>query len=195
MRRQTLVGMGFWLLAAAMLMTMFAARARAQGEDEAWQAFHGQMVISDIMIAPADAFESGATMVSALHKAERTTVGARDGFWRLHAVAFLDPAATGALRMRALDVTAPNQREQVKVFDLAGQAGQKILPVADLVLTGAMGFKPGHRYELSIEPAPEEAGTGSPSGIGAAAAAGGGTSASGVGGKTAVYAKGMITLK
>ena len=197
MRRHTVVGMGFWLLAAAMLMTMFAARARAQGEDEAWQAFHGQVVISDIMIAPADAFESGATMVAALHKAERTAVGRRDGFWRLHAVAFLDPAApSGALRLRASDVTAPNQREQVKVFDLVGVAGQKVLPVADLVLTGAMGFKPGHRYELTIEPAPEAPATGLPSaGGGAAVSAGGGTSASGVGGKTAVYAKGMITLR
>jgi len=189
--------MGFWLLAAAMLMTMFAARARAQGEDEAWQAFHGQVVISDIMIAPADAFESGATMVAALRRAERTTVGGRDGFWRLHAVAFLDPAApSGALRMRASDVTVPNQRDQVKVFDLAGAAGQKVLPVADLVLTGAMGFKPGHRYELSIEQAPEEPATGLPSAGGVApVSAGGGGSATGVGGKPAVYAKGMITLK
>lgn len=197
MRRHTVVGMGFWLLAAAMLMTMLATRARAQGEDEAWQAFHGQVVISDIMIAPAAAFESGATMVAALHKAERTAVGGRDGFWRLHAVAFLDPAApSGGLRLRASDVTAPNQREQVKVFDLVGVAGQKVLPVADLVLTGAMGFKPGHRYELTIEPVPEEPATGLPSaGGGAGVTAGGGTSASGVGGKTAVYAKGMITLR
>ena len=194
MRRHALVGMSFWLLAAAILMTVFAARARAQGEDEAWQAFHGQVVISDIMIAPADAFESGATMVAALHKAERSTVGARDGFWRLHAVAFLDPAApSGTLRLRASDVTAPNHREQVKIFDLAGVAGQKVLPVADLVLTGAMGFKPGHRYELTIEQAPEEPASGVPSAGGGGVSAAGATS--GVGGKPAVYAKGMITLK
>jgi hypothetical protein len=190
MRRHVMAGMGFWLLAAALLMTMFAARARAQGEDEAWQAFHGQVVISDILIAPVDAFQSGATMVAALRRAERTAVGGRDGFWRLHAVAFLDPAApSGTLRLRASDVTEPNQREQVKVFDLSGEPGQKVVPVADLVLTGAMGFKPGHKYELAVEQGPPELGTD-------LTTTGGGTGAGAPGaGKTAVYAKGMITLR
>ena len=100
------------------------------------------------------------------------------------------------MRLRALDVTAPNQREPVKVFDLAGEAGQKVLPVADLVLTGAMGFKPGHRYELTIQSAPEEPATGLPSaGGGGGVSAAGAPSTSGVAGKPAVYAKGMITLK
>ncbi len=76
------------------------------------------------------------------------------GSGALHAVAFLDPAAptSGAVRLRATDVTEPNQHDQVRVFDVAGEPGQKVLPLKDLVLTAAMGFKAGHRYELSIEP-------------------------------------------
>ena len=35
MQRKAVVGMGFWLLVAGMLMTMFAFRAHAQGEEEA----------------------------------------------------------------------------------------------------------------------------------------------------------------
>src|SRR5690349_6420364 len=114
MRRDAVLGLGFWFLVAAFL-ALFAVRAHAQGEDEAWQAFHGQLLVSDVMIAPADGFDSGATMVAALHRVERKAVDAtRDGFWRLHVVAFLDPAApSGALRMRATDVTAPDRRVQV----------------------------------------------------------------------------------
>jgi hypothetical protein len=186
-RQHIMVGVGFWLL-VAMFMAMFAMRAHAQGEDEAWQAFHGQVVISDIMIAPAEAFDSGATMVAALHRVERNTVGAREGFWRLHAVAFLDPVLTsGVLRLRALDVTGPNQRDQVRVFDVRGEAGQKVVPLPDLVLTAAMGFKAGHKYELAIERIDDQPTVETLPVAGAAPAA--------ASGKADVCAKGMITLR
>jgi hypothetical protein len=186
-RREVMVGLGFWLL-VAMFMALFAVRAHAQGEDEAWQAFHGQVVISDIMIAPSDAFESGATMVAALRRVERNAVGARDGFWRLHAVAFLDPILTsGTLRLRASDVTAPNQHDQVKIFDVRGQAGQKVVPLPDLVLTAAMGFQAGHKYELAIERVDDQTATDVVPVAGGAPAA--------ASGKADVCAKGMITLR
>jgi len=186
-REAGVVGVGFWLL-VAMFMAMFAVRAHAQGEDEAWQAFHGQVVISDVMIAPSEAFESGATMVAALRRVERNAVGARDGFWRLHAVAFLDPILTsGVLRLRASDVTAPNQRDQVRVFDVRGEAGQKVLPLPDLVLTAAMGFQAGHKYELAIERIDDQPAAEAVPVAGAAPAA--------ASGKADVCAKGMITLR
>jgi hypothetical protein len=187
MQRHAVVGVGFWLL-VAMFMALFAVRAHAQGEDEAWQAFHGQVLISDTMIAPAEAFDSGATMVAALRRVERTTVGERDGFWRLHAVAFLDPAApvSGAVRLRASDVTEPNQHDKVRTFNVEGEPGQKVLPLKDLVLTAAMGFKAGHRYELAIEAgAADEATAGAVAGPAPTAASG----------KADTYAKGMITLR
>jgi hypothetical protein len=178
MRRETVVGVGFWLLVAA-FVSMFALRAHAQGEDEAWQAFHGQVLVSDVMIAPTEAFDSGATLVAALRRVERKAVDARDGFWRLHLVAFLDPAAPSrALRMRATDITAPQHRVQVRLFDVDGEPGQKMLSMKDLVLSGDMGFKPGHQYELAIEQGGDEAPEAKPAA-----------------GKPDVYAKGMITLR
>jgi hypothetical protein len=183
MRREAVLGVGFWLLVAA-FVAMFAVRAHAQGEDEAWHAFHGQVLVSDVMIAPADKFDSGATLVAALRRVERKAVGARDGFWRLHLVAFLDPAAaSGALRMRATDVTAPQHRVQVRLFDVEGAPGQKMLSMNDLVLSGDMGFKAGHQYELAIESGSDEAPEGIAPEVKPAA------------GKPDVYAKGMITLR
>ena len=41
MQRHAVVGVGFWLL-VAMFMALFAVRAHAQGEDEAWAAFTGR---------------------------------------------------------------------------------------------------------------------------------------------------------
>jgi hypothetical protein len=145
-----------------------------------WRHFRGKVVLSDQEIAPASAFASDGLMVSALKRLSRTTIDGVNGFWRFHGVAFLDPApSTGALRLRATDVTDPKHRHEVRVFELTAEPGRTELPLDDFVLTGAMGFEPGHRYEIAIErgggePAPESEHQGR---------------------KPDVYAKGVITLR
>ena len=74
--------------------------------DAAAKAFRGQVILSDVMIAPAAAFPSGDAMVGALQRLKRSTVYGADGFWRLHMVAFPSPApAGGTYRLRATDTT------------------------------------------------------------------------------------------
>jgi hypothetical protein len=198
MQRDVMTGMGFWLLVAAFVALM-VGRVRAEGpgplpfapamspaqtpgvaspsHDEVWSQFHGQVVFSDVLVAPTSAFPSDRVMVAALHRIERNTVEGTDGFWRLHAIAFLDPAPpSGALRLRATDVTIPKQRHEVRVFELATEAGTKELPLNDIVLTDAMGFAAGHKYEVAIERGGEDV-------------------AGGIAGKQDVYAKGVITLR
>jgi hypothetical protein len=116
-----------------------------------WGQFKGQVVFSDIMIASAAQFPSGAAMSEALRRLKRTTVEGAEGFWRLHMVAFLDPAPrVTSFRLRATDVTDPKDRHEVKMFEIDGQPGQNELEVNDLVLTEVMGFQRGHRYEIAV---------------------------------------------
>ena len=117
-----------------------------------WGQFKGQVVFSDIMIASAAQFPSDAAMSEALRRLKRTTVeGGAEGFWRLHMVAFLDPAPrVTSFRLRATDVTDPKDRHEVKMFEIDGQPGQNELAVNDLVLTEVMGFERGHRYEIAV---------------------------------------------
>ncbi len=93
-------------------------------------------------------------MSEALRRLKRTTVEGVDGFWRLHMVAFLDPApAGGSFRLRATDVTDPKDRREVKMFEVDGQPGQTTSwPINDLVVTEVMGFERGHRYEIAVIP-------------------------------------------
>lgn len=176
-------GAGLWLLVAALVSLLAGVgRARAATGDQAWEKFRGQVLFSDTILAPASAFASEELLVASLGRMGRSTIAGRDGFWRIHAVAFLDPAPTSsALRLRAVDVTQPGQRTEVKVFELTASPGQRELTLPDFVLSDAMGFKSGRRYELAIERG----------GTGASASA----SATATEGKADVYAKGVITLK
>jgi hypothetical protein len=135
--------------------------------------FHGQVLFSDIMIASPAQFPSDAAMSEALRRLKRTTVEGTDGFWRLHMVAFLEPAPQGtSFRLRATDVTDPKDRRQVKMFEIDGQPGQTELEINDLVVTNVMGFERGHRYEIAVMPRGDDLPAG----------------------KGDVYAKGVITL-
>ena len=175
MRREAaLAGFAFWMLVAAFL-ALVGGRARAQDRvapgprvasitpapavpppavaAPAPSQFQGQVVFSDVLIAPASQFPTPAAMTEALRRLKRTTVEGADGFWRLHMVAFLDHAAeTGSFQLRATDVTDPKDRRAVKTFDVEGQPGQNELPINDLVLTETMGFLRGHRYEVTVVP-------------------------------------------
>jgi len=192
------VGMAFWFLVLGFLVLMIG-RARAadpapeaapapsapsalvttpapglSAVDVAAKAFRGQVVFSDVLIAPASEFPSGDALVGALQRLKRSTVQGTEGFWRLHMVAFPSPVpTTGTYRLRATDTTNPKERKRVKVFEIGGQTGQAELEVKDLVLTDVMGFKPGHRYEIDV-----------------VSAAGDDATA----GKEDVYAQGVITL-
>jgi len=179
MRRDAAVaGVGFWFLVMAFLALM-VGRARADvpadpGSEAAWKQFHGKLVFSDILIAQPAQFQSGDQMVEALNRLKRTAVQGTDGFWRMHMVAFLDPVPqTTNFRLRATDVTRPQDRHEVKVFEVSGEPGQVELAINDLVLTEVMGFERGHRYEIAILPGGDDL---PPAG------------------KGDVYAKGVITL-
>jgi hypothetical protein len=188
------VGIAFWFLVAA-LMALMIGRARAAEPapgaagpsalittpapglstvDLAAKTFRGQVVFSDILIAPASEFPSGDALVGALHRLRRNSVEGTDGFWRLHMVAFPSPVPpSGTYRLRATDTTNPKERKQVKVFEIGGQTGQAELEVKDLVLTDVMGFQSGHRYEIAVVGSGDDDGTA---------------------GKEDVYAQGVITL-
>jgi hypothetical protein len=138
-----------------------------------WGQFHGQVVFSDVLIAPAAQFPSAAAMTDALKRLKRTTVEGVGGFWRLHMLAFLDPTPkSGAFELRATDVTDPKDPHEVRLFDVDGNPGDHELSVNDLVVTEVMGFARGHRYEIAVIPRRDD----QPAG------------------KGDVYAKGVITL-
>jgi hypothetical protein len=180
MRREAaMVGLGLWLLVSA-LVALIGGRVRADtsvpppaaATGANWGQFRGQVVFSDVLIAAPSEFASPSAMTEALQRLKRTTVEGADGFWRLHMVAFLEPAPkAGSFRLRATDVTDPKDRREVKTFEIDGQPGQNQLAINDLVVTEVMGFARGHRYEIAVVP-------------------GGEISA----GKGDVYAKGVITL-
>ena len=160
---------------AALLGCLAAAgRAAAADEEQVWTAFRGQIVFSDVLIAQASDFPSGTVMVAALRRLERPVVDGHDGFWRFHFVAFLDRAPQSAmLRIVATDVTSPKQRREVKVFEVGADPAARELHMNDFVLTDAMGFERGHRYEIAILPGAD----------------------TGAIGKQDVYARGVLTLK
>jgi hypothetical protein len=187
MRREVaLAGLGFWLLVSA-LVALWGGRAHADAPATpaapvatvapvaavTWGQFHGQVVFSDVMIASPAQFPSDTAMSEALRRLKRTTVEGTDGFWRLHMLAFLDPAPPApSFRLRATDVTDPKDRHDVRMFEIDGKPGQKELEINDLVVTEVMGFERGHRYEISVIPRGDDVPAG----------------------KGDVYAKGVITL-
>ena len=148
--------------------------------DEAWQQFHGKVLFSDILFAPPTEFPSPGARAASLRRNGRDAVESSGGFWRLHCLAFLDPAPKAkakakALLVRATDVTTPANRRDVRVFHATVPPNQKVLVLDDLVLTDTIGFERGHRYEISIEGGDDEPGE-APAG------------------KRDVYAKGVVTL-
>jgi hypothetical protein len=188
------VGIALWFLVAAFLAFM-VGRAHAApappvvasvsqpspalndglaAVDVAAQAFRGQVLFSDVMIAPASAFPSGDALVGALQRLKREKVQGTDGFWRLHAVAFPSPVPpTGSYRLRATDTTAGQRHKRVRVFEISAPPGEPELVISDLVLTDVMGFQRGHRYEIAVI---------------------GGDDDGPAAGKGDVYAQGVITL-
>lgn len=146
----------------------------ASAVDTAAKTFRGQVILSDVMIAPAAAFTSGDAMVGALQRLKRTTVHGVDGFWRLHMIAFPSPVpADGTYRLRATDTSDGKQRKPVRVFEISAQPGHPEVEMPDLVLTDVMGFKAGHSYDIAVVRAGDaDAGAG----------------------KEDVYAQGVITL-
>jgi hypothetical protein len=165
---------GLW----AGLMVLWLAHASATANEEAWRQFRGQVVVSDVLLAPS--FGSDRVMIVSLNRMRRSAVDEVKGFWRLHLVAFLDPAAEGrVLRVAARDVTSADSRRAarlnllgpMRVFEVAAPPDPKFLQMNDLVLTPAMGFERGHEYQVTVEKDPDS------------------------GGKADVYARGVITLR
>jgi hypothetical protein len=169
---------------ATMLIASLTLVPAASADETMWRSFRGRVMFSDIALAPEASFASPEMMASALRRIQRTDVEQAAGFWRLHVLAFLDrPAATGALVLRASDVTDPRAPRQVRVFEVPIQRGEKELRLDDFVVNEAMGFARGASYQITIEAARDEEG---------AAGTGNGTAKAG---KADVYAKGVITLR
>lgn len=159
-------------------LLLLPSLAPASAGDQAWGQFRGQIVISDVLLAPD--FGSDRVMITSLNRMRRTVVQEVTGFWRLHMVAFLDePAAGEMLHVVTRDLTAPDDRDRarrgdlppLRVFETPSEPGQKILHINDLVLTEGMGFKRGHEYGVTVEKETED------------------------GGKEDVYAQGVVTLR
>src|SRR4051812_30463741 len=95
-----------WWLAPVLGAVVMVAAAPARADDEAWREFKGQVVVSDVLLAPS--FGSDQLMIAVLRRVKCTQVASAHGFWRLHMVAFLDRAAGGSdtARVVARDVTA-----------------------------------------------------------------------------------------
>ena len=184
MRRERWAGrIGFWTLLVMMLWALPFGRARGESGDgeEAWRQFHGQLLFSDVLFAPAAEFPSVAARIASLRRSERTVVDGPNGFWRIHCIAFLDPVpTTGALVLRTADVTDPTQPREIRVFEISTKPGTRELPIDDFVLTDAIGFERGHRYEMTVERGGEEPVV---------------SPAPPATGKRDVYAKGVVTLR
>ncbi len=133
-----------WLAAVVVALALAApgaVKADAGGD------FAGQVVVSDVLLAPG---VTGA----ALKRFQRQVVQAVGGFWRLHMVAFLDRAADGeAVTLAAYDVTSGGERRQVRVFEVPVESGARTVQLNDFVVSEAMGFERGHKFEIDIEPA------------------------------------------
>jgi hypothetical protein len=170
---------GVGVAAVIVGLAMFAPGAGAQ--EELWRSFRGRVVCTDVALAPEASFQNPAMMSAALQRIARSGIDQRDGFWRIHVLAFLDrPSPSGALLLRATDVSTPTAPRPVRVFDVPVERGTKEVRLDDFVVTPAMGFMAGASYELSFEAPPEEGNAGAETRKA---------------GKADVYAKGVITLR
>jgi hypothetical protein len=172
----------------ALVAVVGARPAAADGTGpETWQQFRRKVLFSDVLLAPPAQFPTTAARIASLRRMQRTEIEGPSGFWRIQAVAFLDPPApTAALALRATDITDPNDPHLVRLFELSALRGEREISIDDLVLTAAMGFEAGHRYEMTVErhedvPETDVLGAGLPGTIPA--------------GKRDVYAKGVVTLR
>src|SRR5262245_46307808 len=121
------------LAAASVLACLWIGGVRAD-EPQIPASLRGKLVISDVLIAPSSEFGATQLMRAARRRRQRSVVDGKDGFWRLHLVAFLDrdrdppdSAAldTGTLRIVATDVTDPKDLRQVKVFEVTAAPGAR----------------------------------------------------------------------
>jgi len=135
------------LLALSLLMP-----GRAGAEGGAAAVARGQVIVSDVLIAPVAALESSASVAAALRRVARPVVTGSGGFWRFHFLAFLDTPvpASGAVELVAWDTTDPKHRRVVRVFELPAEPGAVELRVNDFVVSTALGFERDHHYELAI---------------------------------------------
>src|SRR5581483_9160864 len=66
---------------AGLILVFLPARAPAAVGEQAWDQFRGQIVISDVLLAPN--FGSDRVMITSLSRMRRSEVQEVDGFWRL----------------------------------------------------------------------------------------------------------------
>jgi hypothetical protein len=168
------------IAALASCLAFGAGSARAEGGDtrevdgQAYAQFRRQVLVSEILIAPLSSFSSPAALCAVLRRLATREIAPSDGFWRLHVVAFMDPAPETAQVWAVLrDVTEPDHPRDVKLFEMDTEPGARELAASSLVLTEAMGFEHGHLYELAVTRGGDE----------------------GRSGKAAVLARGVVTLK
>ena len=55
---------------------------------ETWRQFKRQVLFSDVLLAPAAEFPTGAARVASLRRMHRTEIDGPSGFWRIQCVAF-----------------------------------------------------------------------------------------------------------
>ena len=177
-----------WGVLAQLVVVITGLPAAADGTGpEAWQQFRRKVLFSDVLLAAPAQFPTTAARIAILRQMQRTEIDGPSGFWRIQAIAFLDPPApTAGLALRATDVTDPRNPHMVRLFELTAMRGDKEVSIDDLVLTAAMGFEAGHRYEMTVErhedtPETDVLGAGLPGAVPA--------------GKRDVYAKGVVTLR
>lgn len=140
------------------------------------RALTGRVLVSAVLLAPGVADDPA--LLPAQLGVERPVISQSLGFWRLHLLAFLDRPVDGeVLTLVADDITDPSQRREVKTFEVAVEPGSRTLQLNDLVVVEAMGFAPGHTYDLTVvsRPSPDDAFANA--------------------GKSDVYAKGVVTLR
>jgi hypothetical protein len=137
---------------AAISLLAAGLPAWANGAGSVRSELVGQVVVSDVMLAPGLGASSNAQ--TALQRFGRQSVRRISGFWRLHMVAFLAGASAPGSEMVSLvayDVTTPGDRHQVRIFEVPLDGGSRTVQIDDLVVSEEMGFQAGHRYELIVQ--------------------------------------------
>jgi hypothetical protein len=163
---------------AALSLLAAGSAARANGAGSVRSELVGQVVVSDVLLAPGLGTSSGGQ--AALQRFGRHSVSRISGFWRLHMVAFLAGASAPGSDMVSLvayDVTTPGDRHQVRVFEVPLDGGSHTVQINDFVVSEEMGFQAGHRYELVVQAGDDEGGSAAPQR------------------KPDVLAKGVVTLR